>query len=64
MGDASPDRDSQNRPCGRSYGGMRARLTGAGPRLFWSLFVPGLPVLILAHDCFRVEEEPNHAAVR
>jgi hypothetical protein len=33
---------------GRSYGATRARLAGAAPRLFWSVFAPGLSVLILA----------------
>jgi hypothetical protein len=33
---------------GRSYGATRARLAGAAPRLFWSVFGLGIPFLILA----------------
>jgi hypothetical protein len=33
---------------GRSYGATRARLAGAMPRLFWSVFALALPVLITA----------------
>lgn len=33
---------------GRSYGATRARLAGTGRRLFWAVFAPGLPVLMMA----------------
>jgi hypothetical protein len=33
---------------GRSYGATRARLAGSAKRLFWCVFVPALPVLMMA----------------